>query len=191
MHTDKPQLYATLTNAAEKSVRHLLVFFVDGSRETQLIQICDGVESLVLTGTEFETRQKADALIQQWVTQENFIRPRDGFAFEPLERTISLAKRMGFKIVYDERFKSMTWPNPNLTGAAALSAWPGMTPSNGGGYLYALDQMRLHARPTLPPSQEPLIAPRDGKEFATFILKHKAVLDTVGPYREFILAGDD
>jgi hypothetical protein len=66
-----------------------------------------------------------------------------------------------------------------------------MTPSNGGGYLYALDQMRLHARPTLPPSQEPLIAPRDGKEFATFILKHKAVLDTVGPYREFILAGDD
>jgi hypothetical protein len=41
----------------------------------------------------------------------------------------------------------------------------------------------------LPPSQEPLIAPRDGKEFATFILKHKAVLDTVGPYREFILAG--
>jgi hypothetical protein len=191
MHTNKPRLYATLTNAAEKSVRHLLVFFVDGSRETQLIQICDGVESLVLTGTEFETRQKADALIQQWVTQENFIRPRDGFAFEPLERTISLAKRMGFKIVYDERFKSMTWPNPNLTGAAALSAWPGMTPSNGGGYLYALDQMRLHARPTLPPSQEPLIAPRDGKEFATFILKHKAVLDTVGSYREFILAGDD
>jgi len=165
MHTNKPRLYATLTNAAEKSVRHLLVFFVDGSRETQLIQICDGVESLVLTGTEFETRQKADALIQQWVTQENFIRPRDGFAFEPLERTISLAKRMGFKIVYDERFKSMTLPNPNLTGAAALSAWPGMTPSNGGGYLYALDQMRLHARPTLPPSQEPLIAPRDGKEF--------------------------
>jgi hypothetical protein len=106
MHTNKPRLYATLTNAAEKSVRHLLVFFVDGSRETQLIQICDGVESLVLTGTEFETRQKADALIQQWVTQENFIRPRDGFAFEPLERTISLAKRMGFKIVYDSDSKA-------------------------------------------------------------------------------------
>ena len=49
MHTDKPQLYATLTNAAEKSVRHLLVFFVDGSRETQLVQISDGVESLLLT----------------------------------------------------------------------------------------------------------------------------------------------
>jgi hypothetical protein len=191
MHTNKPRLYATLTNAAEKSVRHLLVFFVDGSRETQLVQICDGMETLVLTGTEFETREKANALIQQWVTQENFTRPHDGYAFEPLERTISLARRMGFKVVYDARFKNMTWPNPNLTGAAALSSWPGMAPENGGGYLYALDQMRLHAQPTLPPGGEPLVAPTDGKEFAAFILKHKAVLDTVGPPREFILAGDD
>jgi hypothetical protein len=191
MHTDKPQLYATLTNAAEKSVRHLLVFFVDGSRETQLVQISDGVESLLLTDTEYETRERANTLIQQWVTQENFTRPRDGYAFEPLERTVSLAKRMGFKVVYDARFKSMTWPNPNITGAVDLSLWPGMIPKNGGGYLYALDQMRLHARPTLPPSEEPLVAPTEGKEFAAFILKHKAVLDTVGSYREFILAGDD
>ena len=191
MYTDKPRLYATLANAPVKSVRHLLILFVDGSRETQLVQICDGVETIILTGTEYEARQKADSLIEGWVTQEGFARPREGYAFEPLGRTISLARKMGFTVVYDERFKNIKWPNPNFTGAAALSSWPGMSPKNGGGYLYALDQMRLHARPTLPLSYVPVEAPTEGREFAAFLLKHKALLDSVGPLREFILAGDD
>ncbi len=55
MDRQKPWLYATLTDAQEKHVRHLIVIFVDGSRETWLFQIDDGVETLILTGTEFET----------------------------------------------------------------------------------------------------------------------------------------
>lgn len=189
MTREKPRLYATLENAQE--VRHLLIFFVNGSSETKLIQIINGVETLVLTGTEFEAKQKADSLAKLWVTEGKFVRPREGYAYEPLERTIALAKMMGFTIVYDPRFKKVDRPPLNFTGAVSFSSWPGMTAKNGGRYVYALDQMRLYARPTLPSSSEPLIAPSDGKEFAAFMLKHKAILDAVGPFQEFILAGDD
>jgi len=189
MTREKPLLYATLANAQE--TRHLLIFFENGSSETNLIQITNGVETLVFTGTEYEAKQKADALVQLWKTEENFIRSREGYAYEPLERTIALAKKMGFTIVYDPRFKKVDRPPLNLTGAVSLSSWLGMMAKNGGGYAYALDQMRLYARPTLPPSSEPLIAPSDGREFAAFMLKQKAVLDAVGPFQEFILAGDD
>jgi hypothetical protein len=65
-----------------------------------------------------------------------------------------------------------------------------MTAKNGGSYTYAVDQMRLYAQPTLPPSLEQLVAPADGKEFAAFLLEQRAILDTVGPFAEFILGGD-
>lgn len=188
--TERPRLVASLINREKKSARHLLILFINGSRETQLFQIYDGVETLVLNGTEYETTQRAEALVHSWTTEEGYVRPRDGYAFEPLGRTIALAERMGFTIIFDARFKKTNWPNPNFTGAVELSSWPGMSPNNGGGYEYALDQMRLYAQPTLPPTSAPLVAPTDGKEFAAFLLKHKAVLDTVGPFREFVLGGD-
>jgi hypothetical protein len=96
--------------------------------------------------------------------------------------------KMGYTAVYDKSYVKVDRPPFNLTGGVPLGTWQGMSPKNGGGYEYALDQMRLHARPTLPPSAEPLIAPRDGKEFAAFILKCNAALDTVGPSVEFILS---
>lgn len=189
MQRVKPWLYATLTKGQD--ARHLLIFFLNGSAETELIQVNAGVQSSIAIGTEYEMKQQAEAIAQVWMEDEKFTRLADDkFAFEPLDRTIALAIKMGFKSVYDRHFIKKEWPNPNFTGEVPLSSWPGMTAKNGGGYLYALDQMRLHARPTLPESQEPLVAPSDGKEFAAFILKHKAILDTVGPFVEFVLAGD-
>jgi hypothetical protein len=188
MHRERPWLYATLTKG--KEVRHLLILFLNGSAATELVQLSDGFDSSIATGTEYEMKEKADSIVQLWVTQDNFARPREGFAFESLARTIALAMKMGYTTVYDRSYAKMDRPPFNLTGAVSLSTWPGMSPKNGGGYEYALDQMRLHARPTLPPSPEPLIAPSGGKEFAAFVLKHKAILDTVGPFAEFILTGD-
>ena len=187
----RPWLYLTLRNNVKHEVRHLLIIFINGSSETQLIQLTNGVESLLLTGTEYETKLLADTLTQAWIEDEEFEHlPKKGFAFEPLRETVALATRLGYTTVYDSRLKSTTWPKPNFTGEVPLSSWPGLTAKNGGRYLYAVDQMRLHARPSLPPGSEPLIAPTDGKEFAAFLLKHKAVLDAIGPCAEFLLGGD-
>ena len=173
-------------------MRHLLILFLNGSAATELVQMSDGVESSIATGTEYEMKQRAEAMAQMWIKDEKFTRlASDKFEFESLDRTISLAMKMGFTIVYDQRFKKMEWPNPNFTGAMPLSSWPGMAAQNGGSYEYALDQMTLHARPTLPPSPEPLVAPTGGQEFAAFMLKHMAALKNVGPFADFILGGDD
>src|SRR5713101_1378488 len=163
MTRTKPWHYLTLKNSGKNEVRHLLIIFANGSAETQLVQFTNGVESIIATGTEYETKLQADTLAQVWNEDEKFeCLPQGTFAFEPLERTVPLAMKLGFTLVYDERFKTKDWPNPNFTGAVPLSKWPGLTAKNGGGYNYALDQMRLYAQPTLPPSSEPLIAPTDG-----------------------------
>ncbi len=39
--------------------------------------------------------------------------------------------------------------------------------------------------------REPIASPKDGEEFAAFVLKHKAVLDTVGPRGELLFDGQD
>ena len=99
---------------------------------------------------------------------------------------VALAMKMGYNIVYDPKFKK---PLSNLTGAVPLKEWPGMTPQNGGGYEYAFHQVQIQARPILPLSHplKKASAPRGGKEFAAFWLRHKAALDEVGPFREFTL----
>jgi hypothetical protein len=191
MSTGKPILHATLTKPAGNEVRHLLIYLVDGARETRLDQLSAGSETAIATGTQYEMEQKADALAQLWITNEGFKRqPQDEFVFEPLERTVALAMKMGFTIVFDPSYTKMDRPHFNLTGAVPLSTWRGMTPKNGGGYAYALDQMRLHARPTLPPNHELNVGPSDPKEFPAYLVKVSAFLKTVGPFAEFTLAGD-
>lgn len=173
-------------------MRHLLIDLVDGAHETNLVRLSDGLETPIATGTQYEMQQKADALVQLWITNEGFkLPPNDKPVFEPLERTVALAMRMGFTIVWDPRFRKLDRPPLNPTGAVPLATWPGLTPENGGGYEYAFDQMRLHARPTLPPGHELGIAPSDPKEFAAFVLKATALLDAVGPRGEFLLGADE
>jgi hypothetical protein len=191
MSTEKPILHATLTNAPGTEVRHLLIYFVNGARETRLVQLSNGLETPIATGTQYEMSQKADAVARLWITNEGFKRPKENFVFEPLERTVALAMKMGFTIVYDPSYAKIDPPRSfNLTGAVPLNSWPGMTPKNGGGYVYAFDQMRLYARPTLPPNHELNVVPSDPKEVPAYLAKVSAFLETVGPFREFILAGD-
>ena len=124
------------------------------------------------TGTQYETELLADTLAEAWHEDQNFREPKAGdFAFEPLEHSKAPAKKLGFSIVYDSRFKKSAFPNPNFTGAVPPGEWPGLTAKNVGRYTYAIDQMRLHARPALPTSGGDLVAPSDPKEFAVFAAK--------------------
>jgi len=190
MDEHKPWHYATLTRADE--ARHLLIAPFNGPAGTELIQISGGIESSLAMGTEYETKQQADAIAQIWAEDEGFTcLARDKFAFEPLEHVKVLAARMGFTGVYDLRFKRSGFPNPNFMGEVPLSSWPGLTPRNGGRYLYALDQMRLHARPALPVQAGPIVAPTGGAEYIAFILKYKALVDQIGPSTEFLLTDRD
>ena len=132
--------------------------------------------------------QKADALARLWITDEGFRRPKEKFAWEPLERTVALAVKMGFTIVYDPSYAKVDPPrSSNLTGEVPLSTWPGMTAKNGGGYLYGLDQTTLHARPTLPPNHELNVVPSDSKEVPAYLIKLNAFLKSVCIFGEFLL----
>lgn len=180
--------HATYWNPARKEARHLLIDLVDGAKETQLIQLSHGHETLIATGTQFEMTQKANELAKLWIDNEGFeFQPGDKPAYEPLGHTIALAVRMGFKVVYDPASGKTSPPHMNFTGAVPLTAWSGLTAKNGGSYVYAFDGMMLLARPTLPSWRGTVTAPTGGREFAAFMLKIKAELDGVGPFREFIL----
>lgn len=188
MFNHGPTLYATVQKG--KEVRHLLIISVDGSRVTQLIQLIHGVEELIGTGTEFEIKETADGRLKLWAEQEGFQTPRTGYAFESLESTIAVATKMGFSVIYDERFKNTVRPPFNLTGAVPLAGWPGIEGKNGGTYVYALDQMRLYAHPTLSPTHPLSLAPSGTSDFAGYLLKVQHELDLVGPRTEFLLTGN-
>ena len=140
MEREKPWLYMTLVKG--RKARHLLILFLNGSAATELVLMEDGVESSLALGTEYEAKAQADAIAQIWIEDEQFTRIGNGkFAWEPLGPTIALAQKLGFVSVYDGRFRTQTWPNPNFTGEVPLSSWPDMTPKNGGQYVYALGNL--------------------------------------------------
>lgn len=180
-------LYARLIKR-DNSARYLIIESVDGSTTTKLSQMSNGIETPIRIGTEYETRTNADDLIKSWTKDEGFHCLSDKeLAWEPLAKIVPLARRLGFVALYDDRFKQMNRLPLNPLGIVPLDEWPGMTPKNGGGYEYALGLMRLHARPTPPPSSLPTVAPTDGKQFAQFALKHIELCNSVGPTVEFIL----
>jgi len=163
--------------------------FVNGSAETQLVQFTNGIETLVSSGTEYETKLHADVLAQAWTSDEGFSLVKEGHAFEPLPAVIALARKLGVEVVYDNRFKAVKPGHPlNLTGAVPLKNWSGMAAKNGGSYRYALDGVRLTAQPVLADSLRGAIAPGDGAAFAKFMLNHMAALKAVGPTVAFVVS---
>ena len=159
---------------------------------TKLVELKNGIEREIAIGTQFEMTQKADALVQEWLAQDGFkYHSHDNPVFEPLERTIALATKMGFTIVFDARLQNLDLRRGrlNATGATPLSKWSGMTPKSGGGYLYALDGLKILARPTLPSNHGLNMTPTSA-EVPAVLLKAAKALDAVGPYAEFILGGD-
>ncbi len=66
MTSGRPILYATVSREAEGEARHLLIYLLDGARVTKLVDLADGLEREIATGTQFEMTQKADALVLEW-----------------------------------------------------------------------------------------------------------------------------
>jgi hypothetical protein len=188
MDQDKPKLIASLIRASDGEARHLLLSFIDGSSETNLVQLVRGLETPLETGTEYESNQRASALLQLW-TEEGFKVQPEGQLSERLEWTIPLALRLGHTVIYDPRFKQLDKLPFNATGAVPLDKWPGMTGKNGQAYEYALDRMQIHARPAPLPNSKPLGEPAGGKEFAAFMLEYAKHREAIGPARDFLLGG--
>lgn len=185
MRTNPYPEYSLLRESdSEREARHLIVLTVNGPGETILIQFSAGFHSEITRGTEYETRKKADDLAQEWTTKEGFKLASDSKRiFEPLPHILALARFMGHRVVYDDRFSS----NRNFTGEVSLEKWPGMTAKNGGGYEYSYTGTMILARPTLPPNHALNMRPNTNAEAIEVIRKSVGILNTVGPAREFVL----
>ena len=70
---EKTVKYASFCNKGTGEVRHLLIDEVNGHAHTDLILFTDSGEEKLFSGTEYESRQKADELGQAWVEDEGFI----------------------------------------------------------------------------------------------------------------------
>jgi hypothetical protein len=173
-------LHTSLSKTPGFEARHLLIEFVNGSRETKLIQMSNGSDTILDTGTEYDMTQKADALARDWKINEGFTTPKQNeYVFEPLQRTIALAMRLGFTILFDQRGK--------LPVTVPLNTWPGLTAKNSGIYVYAFNQEQILAWPTLP-LDHPLSAfPADSKDHVNHLAKINNFLNTVGAAETFTL----
>jgi hypothetical protein len=170
-------------NPHEKSVRFLLLNSVDGAHNTILSEMTNGIETEMDTGTEYEMNKKAEEIAQLSAASGFRIANDERPVFESLKNTVALAIVCGHTSLYDNRFKTGT----NFTGSVPLSKWPGMTAKNGGDYEYALDGIKILARPTLPPNHGLNMKPQTSKETLEVFMKAAKLKQTVGPDAEFVL----
>lgn len=164
-------------------VRRLITRELDGPSLNVLQQLISGVVTEIDRGTEYEMREKARSIRQEWA-HEGFRSPhKDKPVWESLKETVTLAKLIGFKAVYDPAAKDML----NRTGAVSLDQWPGRQGKNGGGYHYAFADTKIIASPTLPPGHGINLSPSSGESLST-MRQITTLQKTVGPVIEFVLA---
>ena len=182
--TRNPRLLMSFVKASDGEVRHLVQDIIDGSAKTEVFSFIRGVETLLGKGTEYETGQRANLAMLDWI-DEGFKQTDSEKAFEPLAYTVALAKRLGHTTVYDNRFKQMNRLPLNATGEVSLDQWPGLPGQNGGSYVYALSHLTIYA--VAKPAQ-PITLPKgmSGFGFAKTLL---ALKDTYGSPEEFLLGG--
>lgn len=184
---DYPTLHTMVKDARSGSpheVRHLLIHSVEGPGVTVLTKLVSGVKSEIGTGTQYETGQKADAVMQEWAREGfRYQREREP-AYEDLQSTITLAILMGYKVVFDPAYADVR--RMNLTGAVPLAQWPGRTGENGGGYQYAFTGTTILASPTLPSGHGINMAPST-EEFLQTMRQAIELQKTVGPFAELVL----
>lgn len=184
---DYPTLHTMVKDAKSSSpheVRHLLILSVEDPSVTVLTKLVSGIQSEIGTGTQYETNQKAEAVMQGWA-KEGFRYQRDREpVYEDLKSTVALAMLMGYKVVYDPTYRDVR--RRNLTGAVSLAQWPGRSGKNGGGYQYAFTGTTIIASPTLPPGHGINMAPGP-EEFVRVMQQVIALQKTVGPIDELVL----
>lgn len=185
---EKTYQLASFVSSETGEVRHLLIEEVNGHAITDLILITGGKEEKLFSGTEFESRQKADELGQAWAKRDGFTCAKQNEPpYEPLAHAVKLAMRLGHDAIYDPRLVQMDLrkPNRNPTGLVALKNWPGMQAKNGGTYKYAVTLMEILAEPV--PQGYPKLTP--GPDFAQQLLEVLEAKKSVGPSQRFLFAG--
>lgn len=176
------RLLYTLRSRDERYVSHLLLD--SSTRPVALIEMRDGIEHTIATGTERDMHEKA----VEHVAAGNFTvrKDRDAPFYEPLKNTVALAMACGHKTVYVQtRSGGITLP-----AEYPLARWPGLTGKNGAAYEYGFDGTSIHARPVLPPNSVNL-KPATNKEVLEVILKAEQIRNSLGPSLPILLGGYD
>jgi hypothetical protein len=75
----------------------------------------------------------------------------------------------------------------NATGAVPLDRWAGVPGKNGGGYLYALGNAHIHARPTPAPNYHPPGRPGGASSGVAFVQSLKEFQEAFGHPYDFLL----
>jgi hypothetical protein len=167
----------------DTEIQHLLLTSIDGTNQAVLSAMAGGTETEIARGAQYEMEDKA----REYITAGKFrVAGDDDKIFEPLRNTMALAIACGHTIVYDPRYKKFP---QNPIGTVPLNSWPGLTGNNGGGYEYALDGLKILARPTLPPNHGLNMKPPTNAEMVNVMRSAIKILNTVGPAAEFILGG--
>ena len=176
------RLLYSLLSRDEGCVSHLLLD--SSTRPAALIEMRDGVERTIATGTEHDMHEKA---VEHVVTGKFQVR-KDGYApfYEPLKNAVALAVACGHKSVYVQRRTG----GITLPSEYPLSQWRGLTGTNGAPYEYGFDGTSIHARPKLPPDSVNL-HPADAKEALQVMLKAGQIRDSLGPSVSVLLGGSD
>jgi hypothetical protein len=169
---------ASFSHPNTGEVRHLLLELVNGHVQTDLILFVDGIESKVFSGTEYESRKKADELGSDWANDEGFTwAQEDEPPCERLEHAIKLAMRLGHNKIYDF----------NAIVTVPLKDWPGVQAKNGGSYKYAVMPLGIVAKPQLSEGYPKELTTGDIPQQLARLYK---AMDEVGKRIEFLFADD-
>jgi hypothetical protein len=181
-------LYKTLRKGSE--VRRLIIHSLDGSHSTELIHLTSDVRSPIAHGTEYEMRQRADALAQNWIGQEGFEHlSSDEPVYEPLSNTVALATEIGHSFLYDPRYKDVKILN--LTGAVPLKKWVGVKGRSGKPYEYAFTGLQIIARPALPHDHGLNLKPANTEELLSVLRNAVALRAAIGRDESFVLGDSE
>jgi hypothetical protein len=171
---------------APYEVRHLLIRSIDGTRVTTLAQLISVSETLIATGTEYEMKQKAEALTEEWAREGFHFPSKNEQAWDSLVALVALLTLMGYSVVYDPDYVNLQ--KGNVTGAVPLAQWPGKHGKKGGGYRYAFMGTTLLAWPTqLPAGHGINMEPATSEEFMRTMQQAVKLQREIGPGYEFVL----
>jgi hypothetical protein len=176
-----PRLH-TLSRGAK--VRHLLIDGDDPAAKS-LIQLENGVRTVVATGTEYEMGEKAKSMIRRWTKTEGFKRREDGGppVFESLQPTMTLVTLMGYTKIYDPKQKK----GRNLLGEVPLAQWPGWRDKNGADYEYGFTGTTIYGQPKVTAKHGLNMTPKTDEELFAALKKAIAIRKSLGPENTFII----
>jgi hypothetical protein len=144
MLPEEPDLYATLAKGSTGEIVYVLI--IPGENQRTVAQISGGAETPLKAGTEFETREAADAAVRTLI-HKGFAKQEPGCTFDALQSTLAVALRLGYTHILDSRHDIHSRPPINFLGKTTLKDWTGVTTTVDGSWEYALDYGKISARP--------------------------------------------